>query len=227
MKTVLSLFVGCLLLLAACGTPGYQSNEAAHREAPPSAEDATRAALLELDAYAAEQDGLLDEFQRTSVQAFKDRSAYLLSELWNAGLLRDEIKEQLVKEHYRVVLLQIYGNYGAPNFVVKGYQTFPFPEIWTEFTPTLYRNHRVEWSSDKPTTEHAMSANNCVITSRIGGVLNNGDILQYRIVMRQADRSPRESSGNMSADQVRPWEVSLWSNKLVVQGLEKSGSTIK
>jgi hypothetical protein len=50
-----------------------------------------------------------------------------------------------------------------------------------------------------------MSQNNSTITSRIGGVLKNGDTLQYRILMRQS--APR------------PWTISLWSNPIIVQGL--------
>ena len=71
---------------------------------------------------------MLEEMRHAKAQSVWDRNAYVLSELWMAGLLKDQIKEQLVSEHYRVVLIQIYGNYNAPNFVVRCYQTFPFPD---------------------------------------------------------------------------------------------------
>ncbi len=221
MKTVLSLFFGCLLLDATGATPQDQSRKKMESEGAAilSRTDAGPTALLELDTYAAEQDGLLDEFCRTSVQAFKDRSAYLLSELWRAGMLKDEIKQQLVRDHYRMVLFQVYGNDGAPNVVVRGFQTFPFPDVWTEFTPTLYRNGQVEWSPGKAQKAHVMSINNSTITSQIGGALNHGDVLQYRIVLRQ--------SGDATVGQMRPWEVSVWSNRLLVQGIQKSERSVK
>lgn len=166
------------------------------------------AVLQTIDAYAPEQEGIFAEFQETSVPAYRDRDAYILSELWKAGLLKNEIKDALVERHYSLVLLQARCNYTAMNFVVRCYQTFPFPNSWVDFTPTLYINGEVVWAPAKRQKAHAMSLNNSTITSRTGGAVKNGDVIQYQVRI-----SP-------TVDEGIPWEKTIWSNKIVAQGLE-------
>ena len=221
MKTVLQvMFLGCLLVLSGSRTARSQAQPKTQQRGPAMTAETSPAALSDLDAYAAEQDRMLEELRHATAQSFWDHSAYVLSELWRAGLLKDEIKEQLVSEHYRVVLLQSHGSGGVPSFVVRCYQTFPFPDIWTEFTPTLYRNDQVEWAPEQPQRAHAMSQNNSTITSRSGGVVKKGDVLQYRIEVSQAKRDLSDNR-SVNTAQVRPWRMTLWTNKLLAQGLKE------
>ena len=81
--------------------------------------------MLAPRSFASEQEGLLEEFRKSPDESFRNRSACLLSELWRDGLLKDEIKEQLVRGNYRVILFQMPGNFNAPNFEVRCRQTFP------------------------------------------------------------------------------------------------------
>jgi hypothetical protein len=90
--------------------------------------------------YISRQDEIFHEFTTSENPAMKARTSYILSELWRNGVLKDSIKDALADRYYKVVLLQVYGNYQAPNFVVQCQQSFPFPSTWTEFTPILYKN---------------------------------------------------------------------------------------
>jgi hypothetical protein len=105
--------------------------------------------------------------------------------------------------------MQIYGEYQRPNFVVQCSQTFPFPGVWTHFTPTLYINGEVIDAPKKPQRAHAMSLKNSTITSRTGGALKNGDIVQYQIRMHH------------EVDKEVVWKRTLWTNRVVVQGLKQ------
>jgi len=200
------------------GKPRNVQTAVVHEERVPAEDqegrteiDASRdhAVLQPIEAYAAEQDGIWIEFQKTDVEAHRDRDAYILSELWKAGLLKNEIKDDLVERHYSLVLLQVYGNYQAPNFVVRCYQTFPFPSVWTDFTSTLMINGEVVRAPDGPQKEHAMSVNSSTITSRIGGVVRNGDVIQYQVRIRE-----KQEGGT-------PWQMTIWTNKVVAQGLKQ------
>ena len=221
-----TLLIGHLLLAAGCRNRESQAKKIispiiAAPTAPSVTTGPSPAATLTPRSFACEQEGLLEEFGKSSNEPFRQRSAYLLSELWRDGLLKEKIREQLVRENYHVVLFQIPGNYNAPNFEVRGQQTFPFPEIWTEFTPALYRNDKVEWSPNQPQKAHAMSQNNSTLTSRIGGEIKNGDVLQYRIDIEQMDRSEGSAASSATTNHLRRWRMSLWTNKLVVQGLDE------
>ncbi len=164
---------------------------------------------LRNESYSVKQEQIYREFKDTRDAAVRERNAYILSELWKANLLSNEIKDRLVDDYYRLVLLQVYGNYQAPNFVVRCYQTFPFPSVWTRFTPTLYINGEVAWAPKDPQKGHAMSVNNSTITSRIGGVVKNGDVLQYEVKMSQ------------EVDKQVVWEKTIWSNQVIAQGLKE------
>ena len=152
------------------------------------------------------QEAISKEFNQTTTQAAKDNDAQILSDLWRAGLLKDEIKEQLVQEHYQFVLQQIPSKDGIPSWIVKCHQTFPFPNVYTAFTPTLFANNQVNWSPGESQTSCDMSATNVVIASMTGGDFKNEDVLQCKVDLSQ--------TGNGQS-----WQKSLWSNKIVLQGL--------
>jgi hypothetical protein len=120
--------------------------------------------------------------------------------------LKDEIKEQLTQEYYQLVLRQIPTG-GYPSWDVRCNQTFPFPDVYTDFTPTLYLNDQVKWSPGHSQKACAMTATNDPITSMSGGEFKNGDVLQCKIVLSQTANG-------------RSWQMSLQSNKIVLQGLK-------
>ena len=151
----------------------------------------------------------MHELETSRNPALKAKASYILSELWRDGVLNDSIKDTLVDHYYKVTLLQVYGNYQAPNFVVQCQQSFPFPDTWTEFTPILYKNGEVEWAPPTPQRAHAMSQNSSVITSRIGGLVNNGDVLYYMIKIRQ------------NTPQGKNWEKMVKTNEIVAHGLKQ------
>jgi len=156
---------------------------------------------------AEQQEAIFKEFNQTNAQATKDNDAQILSDLWRAGLLKDEIKEQLVQEHYQLVLRQLPAGNGVPGWDVRTSQTFPFPNVYTAFTPTLFSNNQVKWSPGESQTSFAMSITNAVITSMTGGVFKNGDVLQCKIDLSQTVNG-------------RSWQTSLKSNKITLQGLK-------
>ena len=162
-----------------------------------------------IENYSVWQDQILDEYETSEEESIKARNAYLLSQLWRKGLLREEIKDFLVEKYYKVVLLQVYGDYQAPNLVVQCQQTFPFPSNRMRFTPTLYKNREVEWAPEKPQKEHAMSQNSSIITSRIGGELENGDVIFYKIKIDER------------RDKKVVWEKVIATNEVVLQGLKE------
>jgi hypothetical protein len=224
-----------VLVLAGFGSLALRAAEAPEAEdrGRPLRQEAAWSVPFPLEVYAAEQEAIHRQFQQTTVLPVQRRNAYILSELWRAGLLKDEIKEPLVQEHYHVVLFQIFGNDNAPNFVVRCFQTFPFPNTWTAFTPTLYLNDKVEWAPGRPQTEHAMCLNNSTLTNRTGGVVGNGDVLQYRIDLQQTEPS-RDliRNGNTEREAAasgpkRVWKTSLWTNKVVARGLKETRPVIE
>lgn len=152
------------------------------------------------------QEAIFATFNQSKDQAENDSNGQTLSFLWRAGLLNDEIKEQLMQKHYRIVLQQISSRDGVPSWVVHSSLTFPFPNVYTAFTPTLYLNDQVKWSPGEPQTLCAMNATNNPITSMTGGVFKNGDALQCKIDLSQTVNG-------------KVWSNSLWSNKIVLQGL--------
>jgi hypothetical protein len=127
------------------------------------------------------QGQILNEYESSKDENTKARDAYILCKLWEKNLLENKIKDYLVDKYYRVVLVQSYGNYQAPNWEVQSQQNFPFPNNWVGFTPTLYKNGDVIWAPSEPQTEHSMSQNSSLITSRTGGEFNNGDEIYYSI----------------------------------------------
>ena len=151
---------------------------------------------------------IYNEFRETQDPTVKDRDAHHLSNLWHDGLLDDDIKNQLAQEYYHLELRQIFTTDGTPCWEVRGEQAFLFPDVDTEFTPTQYVNNQIKWAPQESQLGCFMSVNNTVITSQVGGVLQNGDVLQYKIELTQTD----QKSG-------RQWQISLWSNKLVLQKL--------
>ena len=59
------------------------------------------------------QERIFKEFNEAAIQAEKDRDAQILSDLWHADLLKDEIKERLTQDHYQVVLRQIPSHFSV------------------------------------------------------------------------------------------------------------------
>lgn len=163
----------------------------------------------EISEYEASQFDIYSEYQRTNDSAVKERNQYILSELWKENLLDNQIKSEITNNKYKLVLLQVYGNYRVPNFVVRCTQEFPFPSVWTKFTPTLLINDEVVWAPDKPQKEHSMVINNSTITSRTGGVVKNGDVVQYKVLLQQ-----------FQGEELL-WQTNLYTNKVVAQGINK------
>lgn len=155
------------------------------------------------------QKQLYQEFTAARETDDRERTAHILAEHWQSNGLRKNIKDGLVDRHYRFELRQVYGENQSPNFVVRCSQTFPFPDVWTHFTPTLYINGEAVWAPKKPQTSHAMSVNNSVVTSRVGGSLKNGDVVQYQIEMLH------------EVDNETVWKRTLWTNQIVVQDLKE------
>jgi hypothetical protein len=91
--------------------------------------------------------------------------------------------------------------------VVDCSQTFPFPDVYTAFTPTQYLNDQVSWAPGSPQKSCSMTVTNA-LTSMAGGAFKNGDIIQYKIELMQKD-----------TDRGRSWQKSLWSNKIELRGL--------
>ena len=154
-----------------------------------------------------QQEEIFKGFRQTKDPVEKDRNAQTLSDIWGAGLLSDEIRDQLVQDYFQLVLRQISPSYGVPSWIVHSSQNFPFPDIYTAFTPILYSNDQVKWSPGDPQSSCAMTATNNPIASMSGGVFKNGDILQCRVELRQTVNG-------------RAWRKTLWSNKIVLQGLK-------
>jgi hypothetical protein len=69
-------------------------------------------------------------------------------------------------------------------------------------------NNQIKWAPRESQRACSMTVINDNITGQSGGVFTNGDVLQYKIELTQTDRK----SG-------RQWQISLWSNKLVLQKL--------
>ena len=156
---------------------------------------AERGALLK---YLPEQQEIL--YQQFSATQNKD-AAQALAGVWREGFLKDELRDRLVQAHYRLVMQQRPANY--PVWEVRIYQTFPFPDIYTEYTPTLYLNGELKQSLGQ--SSHAMSATNNPVASMAGGEFKNGDVLQVKVDMKQK----------------RQWQASLWTNKITLEGLKQ------
>jgi hypothetical protein len=133
--------------------------------------------------------------------------------VWDKGLLKNEIKDFLVDKYYKLVLLQSYGNYSAPNWQVQCQQVFPFPSITVNFTPTLYKNGQVVWAPDKPQTAHAMSLNSSIIMSQTGGQFQNGDVIYYTIKIDQRKRNEETREIEII------WEKTITTNHVALRGL--------
>jgi hypothetical protein len=149
---------------------------------------------------------IYNELCETHDPTIKDRDAPQLSNLWHDGLLDDSIKDQITQTDYHLELRQIFSSDGIASFEVHCSETFPFPDVYTDFTPTQYVNNQIKWAPGKPQAACSMTVG--AGTSQSGGVFNNGDIVQYKIELTQTDR-----------ELGRPWQISLWSNKLVLQKL--------
>ena len=128
-------------------------------------------------------------------------AAQALAAVWRDGFLKAELRDQLAQEHYHLVMRQKPADY--PIWEVRAYQTFPFPDIGTEYLSTLYLNGEVKQSVGY--SSHAMFATNNPVASMAGGEFKNGDILQVKIDLKQK----------------RQWQISLWSNKITLEGLKQ------
>jgi hypothetical protein len=193
----------------------------------------------------AEQQGsIFKEFNQTNNEAEKDRDAHILSNLWHDGLLDDGIKDQLVQDHYQLVLRQIIRSDGGPSFKINCSQTFPFPNISTEFIPTRYLNNQVKWFPGETAKSHhglgAMSDTNsiqpcpdCVgILYEFASGHNESGFIQYMEIIGGGGMQgwyPAEyKNGDVVQFQIdlmqtvngHSWQTSLWSNKIVLKGLK-------
>lgn len=161
------------------------------------------------------QNQIYSEYKETNDVIIKQRNQYIISELWKENKLINKIKTEITKNKYKLILLQVYGDYQAPNFVVRCNQEFPFPSIWTKYTSTLIINDNVIRAPEKPQKEHSMVLNNSTIISRIGGIVNNGDVVQYKILIQQFQ------------DKQLLWQTVLFTNKVIAQGLKTSKRSVK
>ncbi len=165
-------------------------------------------ALQKIETYSESQQELFETLLSSNSNSSVERNKYILSELWKFGELENELKSKITRHFFNLVLLQIYGNYQAPNFVVRSHHEFPFPSVFTRFTPELIINDKVVWSPGKPQTSHSMSSNNSTITSRIGGVVKNGDVIQYKIIIQEFRRKELK------------WQYEMFTNKVIAKGLK-------
>jgi hypothetical protein len=149
------------------------------------------------------------EFSQTENPALRDQDARRLSNLWHDGSLDDGIKDRLAHDHYHLVLQQLPSSDGIPCWEVHCSQTFPFPDVSTDFTPTQYVNEQVTWAPGTSQSSCSMAVIGGPITSQTGGALKNGDVVQYKIDLTQIDR-----------DRGRQWQISLWSNRITLQKLK-------
>jgi hypothetical protein len=95
---------------------------------------------------------------------------------------------------------------------LQSQQTFPFPDVWVGFTPTLYKNGEVNWAPGTPQTSHAMSVNSLLITSRTGGGFENGDVIYYTIKIEQKKN-----------DEI-VWEKTIKTNEVVLRVLQNKNN---
>jgi len=151
---------------------------------------------------------ILTEYELSKDENVKARNAYILSKLWDKELLESKIKDFLVDKHYKLALLQTYGDYNVPNWQVQCQQTFPFPDNSVSFTPTLYKNGQVEWAPNKPQRAHAMSLNSSIIISQTGGKFENGDVIYYTIKIEEKKKEEIV------------WEKIITTNQLVLKELQ-------
>jgi hypothetical protein len=152
---------------------------------------------------------IYNEFYQARDAAMKGRDAGLLSNLWRDGRLDDAIKDQLAQEHYHLVLRQILSSGGVPCWEVRCSQTFPFPDVFTDFTATQYVNDQIQGTPGESCKSCSMTSTNDAIAGQSGGILKNGDVVRYKIDLTQTDR-----------ERGRQWQISLWSNKITLQTLK-------
>ena len=152
----------------------------------------------ELAKYLPEQQEIL---YRKFTETKNADAAQALAAVWREGFLKAEVRDQLVQEHYHLVLRQKPATY--PIWEVRISQTFPFPDIYTEYQPTLYVNDGLKQSLGN--SSHAMSASNNPVASMAGGEFKNGDVLQCKVEVRQK----------------RQWQTTLWTNKITLEGLKQ------
>lgn len=160
------------------------------------------------DDHAENQDRLLTILISTNDKAVWQRNAELLAGLWERGKLAPANKTILVEKYFKLVLKQNRNRYKDPLFEVRDQQSFPFPKVWIQYTPTLYKNGKVFMEFDRPQTSRAMKDKDHVITSIAGGEIYNGDIVHYKIKMED------KHSGN-------DWSHIMQTNKVRVEGLKK------
>jgi len=174
-----------------------------------SAQDRSEQFFIErpIKSFVKEQDRLVEEFEEARDEVVKARNAQILAELWQRGLLNNKIKDHLVSKYYRALLFQFKGRYPAYHFVVRVHHDFPFPGVWTKYTPTLRANGKAIWAPDSPQTQRSLAVNNSLLTSFSGArdEIGEGVVLQYSIKMQQ------------EVDKEIVWEKTILTNKLVVQ----------
>ena len=152
----------------------------------------------ELANYLPEQQEIL---YRKFTETKNAEAAQALAAVWREGFLKAELRDQLVQEHYRLVMRQKPAAYSI--WEVRIAQTFPFPDIYTEYQPTLYVNDELKQSLGS--SSRAMSASNNPVASMAGGMFKNGDVLQCKVEVRQK----------------RQWQTTLWTNKITLEGLKQ------
>ena len=126
---------------------------------------------------------VLKEYETTTNAGLKAMNAWFLRECWQRGFLSAKVKGELLDRHFRAELYQFAAPH--PSFAAFADLTFPFPPIWTDFDPVLHVNGKPAGTGGK--SAHAMNVNQATLGSQTGGVLKNGDILQYKIKISQRD----------------------------------------
>src|SRR5579863_2616551 len=91
-------------------------------------------------ASGARQEAAVKDFDTETNAQKKQETAGILSNLWQAGFLEDATKKKLLEEHYRLVLDEIQLGPEVSEIRVQCDPTFPFPEVFADYTPTLYVN---------------------------------------------------------------------------------------
>jgi hypothetical protein len=148
------------------------------------------------------QDALYERFSEVGTRSEKDRLAHTLADLWQDGTLVDRLREKITQEHFHIVLEQPKPD--VPTFYLRAECTFPFPNVWADFAFTWYVNGESKWASDIFTSTQLMSASNLCCRADASSSFHDGDFVQYRLDLKQEQQ----------------WQVSLWSNKLLVQGIK-------
>jgi hypothetical protein len=173
--------------------------------------------LLQAATSPAKQEALVKQFDEQQNAARKQAAGVVLSELWRAGFLADFLKTQLLQEHYHLVLLPDPLDKGISGWKLQCQPTFPFPDLFAEFTPTLSVDNQIKWAPGSPQTVIAMTvpqkgSNHSIATMGGGwpGLAMNFGITPGVVLKCKVDFGQKI--------QGRPWQATLWSHEIKFEG---------